>query len=166
MKTARIFFMLSIALCTSCATRPPRNLDNGLPGVKTEAYRPRIAPIGLALASGLAYGIHETVVHHPDRIPESWDRQWWDASRSWTNKYKAGDPAQGEKFPGSTTVLVWATDAKHAFGTAHRLTMFASGVTLTIGEKRPTWHYIADAALSFAAFGIGFHSMYSLAFRP
>lgn len=153
-----------LALFCGCARRTT-NLETGLPGVKTQAYRPRLAPIGLALASGVAYGIHETVVHHPYRIPASWDRQWWDASVSWTNKYAAGDPARGEKFPLSTTALAWATDAKHAFGTAHRITLFSAGVTITIGEKRPTWHYFADAALSAAAFGIGFHSMYSVAFR-
>jgi len=154
-----------ILLCASCATQRPRNLDNGLPGVRTEAstdsHVPRIAPIALAFVSGMLYGTHETVVHHPHRIPSSWDRQWWDASVSWRNKYAGGDPRNGERFWMSTTALVWATDAKHLFGTTHRATLFASGVTITLGEKRPVWHYLVDAGLSFVAFGVGFHTIYS-----
>lgn len=164
MRTLLLFFLITNY---SCARRTT-NLDTGLPGVRTEAvaYRPRLAPIGLALASGAAYGVHETVVHHPDRIPASWDRQYWDARVSWTNKYAGGNPAGGEKFPGSTTALAWLTDAKHLFGSTHRVTLFAAGVTVALGDRRPAWHYLADAGLSFAAFSIGFHGVYSLAFRP
>lgn len=49
---------------------------------------------GLSLASGLCYGIHETVVHKPNRIPDNWNRRWWDSRESWRNKYADGDPAQ------------------------------------------------------------------------
>lgn len=129
------------------------------------AYRPRPVPMALAAASGACYGIHETVVHHPDRIPDSWDRQWWDAGVSWTNKYRGGSPANGEKFFGSTTFLAWTTDAKHLFGTAHRITLAGSAFTIGLGEKRPFLHYVADFGLSFVAYSVGFHATYSLAFK-
>jgi hypothetical protein len=153
-----------LAICAICAcSRRSTNLDNGLPGVhvKIQQHVPRIAPIALAFVSGMLYGTHETVVHHPHRIPDSWDRQWWDASVSWRNKYAGGDPRNGERFWMSTNVLAWTTDAKHLFGTTHRATLFASGVTITLGERRPAWHYLIDAGLSFVAFGVGFHTIYS-----
>jgi len=121
-------------------------------------YKPRVYSVVLSAFSGASYGVHETVVHHPYRIPKSWDQQYWDARISWTNKY-AEDGS--EKFFGSTTFLAWTTDAKHLFGTVHRATLFGAGVTIGIGEKRPVWHYLCDAGLSFVAFSIGFHSVYS-----
>jgi hypothetical protein len=120
-----------------------------------------VPAVGLALLSGALYGAHETVVHHPHRIPGGWNRNFWDNDISWRNKYAGGVPENGPRFPGSTTVFAWATDAKHALGTGHRATLFLSGVTITLGEKKPVWHYAVDAALSSVAFGLGFHTIYS-----
>lgn len=41
------------------------------------------------------------------------DELFWNPSLSWRNKYKNGDPAQGEKFLLSTGALVLFTDAWH-----------------------------------------------------
>lgn len=116
-----------------------------------------ILPASLAFASGAAWGMHETCVHHPDRLPASWNKQWWDARVSWTNK--------GTSLWGST-YGAFGKDAKHTFGTLHRWTGFAAGVTVGIGAKRPWWHYALDAAVSSAAFSIGFHTVYTVVFRP
>jgi hypothetical protein len=40
-------------------------------------------------------------------------RQWLDPQVSWRNKWKNGDPQQGEAFPLSSTALVAVTDAWH-----------------------------------------------------
>jgi hypothetical protein len=152
--------LLIFSLLVCCACTAPRKAHN-----TQQPYRPRLAPIGLALASGAAYGVHETVVHHPHLIPGAWNKQWWDGTVSWRNKYRNGDPDMGPKFPLSTTALVWTTDAKHLFGSVHRATLFGAGVTLTLGEKRPVWHYLADAGLSFAAFSTGFHGVYTIGFK-
>ena len=127
-------------------------------------WRKAIAPASFALVSGGAWGFHETSVHHPDRFPDSWNPNYWDARVSWKNKYYRNDPQNGAKYLGSTTFLAWTTDSKHLFGTIHRVAMFGAGVTITIGEKRKWWHYGADAAISYAAFAVGFHSVYSLSF--
>lgn len=120
----------------------------------------------LAFIAGSSWGVHETVVHHPNRIPAHWNQQYWNADLSWRNKYKNGSPAQGEAFPGSTTVLVWTTDAKHLFATTNRQTMLMTGMVIGIGCKRPWWHYAIDLGVSALAFGVGFHGTYSLGFRP
>ena len=41
-------------------------------------------------------------------------RQWLDPRLSWHNKWKNGDPKQGEAFPLSSSALVGLTDAWHA----------------------------------------------------
>lgn len=132
-----------------------------------QRYQPRYASFVLSAVSGASWGIHETSVHHPNRFPESWNKQFWDNSLSWRNKYQDGNPTMGPKYWGSTSFLAWTTDAKHLFGTVHRGTLFAAGLTITIGEKqkRKWWHYAADIGLSYLAYTGGFHATYSLAFR-
>lgn len=51
---------------------------------------------------------------------------WFDKDKSWRNKYKNGDPKQGEKFFGSTTFLVWLTDGWHLFQTVFYVTFVFS----------------------------------------
>ena len=101
-----------------------------------QRYQPRYASFVLSAVSGASWGIHETSVHHPNRFPESWNKQFWDNSLSWRNKYQDGNPTMGPKYWGSTSFLAWTTDAKHLFGTVHRGTLFAAGLTITIGENK------------------------------
>ena len=42
---------------------------------------------------------------------------FWDFNKSWINKWKNGDKAQGEKFWGSSTFFVAFTDVWHLFKT-------------------------------------------------
>lgn len=43
------------------------------------------------------------------------NKEWFDPSESWKNKYKDRDPQKGAAFFGSTTFLSWITDAWHFF---------------------------------------------------
>jgi hypothetical protein len=145
---------------TSHPRSTARKKNYSLPGVTT-AHAPNIPSIALGFVSGAFFGVHETVVHRPGRIPPRWNRDWWEPSRSWQNKYAGGDPRNGPRFPGSTGALEFTTGAKPFFGTGHRTMLFLSGVTLTIGERKPLWHYAVDFGLSALAFNLGYHSMYS-----
>lgn len=127
-------------------------------------WKRALVPAGLSGLSGAAWAFHETSVHHPDRFPESWDRQFWDGRVSWRNKYRGGSPENGEAFLGSTTFLAWTTDSKHLMGTIHRGALFAAGVTISIGEQRPAWHYLVDLGVSFVAFSGCFHAIYTVGF--
>lgn len=116
---------------------------------------------GFGLIGGTAYGIHETAVHKPWNFPKSWNPQYWDASKSWTNKYWQGEPSRGPKFPGSNTFLVALTDAKHMSSTVHKAALLGAGFTIGFGERRPWWHYAADAVIGFAAYSVGFYATYT-----
>lgn len=161
MKKILLLIIVSVFWCCS---GPAKIRNRQQPAFKYDIKRPLIGA-GFAAISGASWGFHETAVHHSSRMPAGWNRQFWDGEISWRNKYKNGDPAQGANFWGSTTFLAWTTDAKHLFGTAHRVTMFGAGLSLTIGEKRPVWHYLIDTGISFAAFSIGFHSVYTIGFK-
>jgi len=147
MKTAMFFLCLLCSLSAQAQTK-----YNWKRGALTA---------GFGFIGGAAMGVHETAVHKPWNFPDKWDPQYWDASKSWTNKYQNGDPEQGPKFPLSTTALVWTTDAKHMSATVHRAAILGAGITIGFGERRPWWQYVADAVLGFAAYSTAFHMGYT-----
>ena len=151
-----------LLVAASCATKR-RALDTGLPGVTTHAdpHTPNMPAIGLAFFSGACWGVHQTVVRRTERLPGGWSRNWWEPSQSWRNRYAGGDPRNGPRFPGSTGVLGWTTEAQTLFGTGHRAALFASGLTITLGQRKPVWHYAVDVALNGVAFSLGYHTLYS-----
>ena len=122
-----------------------------------------ILPASLAFVSGASWGIHETCVNWPDRIPPSWNEYFWDNRVSWENKWKRSEDGQLiqpliPRFFGANTFLVATTDAKHLFASVHRWGMLGTGISIGIGQKRPWWHYAADAGISALAYGIGFQT--------
>jgi len=122
-----------------------------------------VAIAGIGFIGGTSWGVHETSVHKPWNFPDNWDPQWWDASKSWTNKYKNGDPALGAKYPGSNTWFVFLSDAKHLSATGHRASLLAGGIMVgvTIGQKKPWDHILVDAIMFAIGYAIGFNLAYT-----
>jgi hypothetical protein len=81
---------------------------------------------------------------------------WFDSSVSWKNKYKNGDQTQGAKFFGSTTFLVWTTDAWHFFQMLFLTTMFLSIVVYV-----PIVYWLIDFVIYRIVFGFIFELFYS-----
>ena len=61
---------------------------------------------------------------------------WW-TKDSWMNKWKNGNPKEGERFPGSSTVFVWVTDAWH-FANTLQMTMYLFAVSAASNIHVPT----------------------------
>jgi len=125
---------------------------------------------GLGLISGAARGLNQTIAFHPDRFfaryPDA-NRRYWDNSVSWRNKWRNGDPQQGEAFPGSSTVFVWSTDALHLSGTISNVTGVAS-LTIPLYKgcgKMNLWRHLAQVGITSAGYWLGFHSVYSWWFQ-
>lgn len=120
----------------------------------------------LIALGGASYGLKETVTHHypafEARFPNA-DQSWWNPALSWHSKYEGGIPAQGPAFPGSTTVLVFLTDAYHFFGECDRLYSRIGFVLLTLClyNSRRLWPAVL---LGFLVWSAGFHLIYSLIF--
>lgn len=51
--------------------------------------------------------------HYSISVFKNWNSTFWDTKESSTNKYKNGNPEDGERFIGSTTVFVFLTDGWH-----------------------------------------------------
>ncbi|MBK8706625.1 MAG: hypothetical protein IPN33_25650 [Saprospiraceae bacterium] len=157
-----IRILIFAILLSACST--PRKLETGRDFEKAYRWQRAIAPAALSFAGGVCYGFHETVVHHPDRIPANWNKQWWDSRQSWRNKYKDGDPVNGPAWFGAEYVT-FGQDAKHTFATGYRYTTLAAGICIGLGQRRPAWHYAADIGISFVCAAVGFHGIYSGFFK-
>ena len=78
---------------------------------------------------------------------------------SWQNKWKNGDRKQGERFFGSSTFLVWTTDAWHLFKT-----LMLACYSIAIVTYSPMIHPIVDAIAYWIIFGIVFELFWAKIF--
>lgn len=67
----------------------------------------------LVILSSISEAIMDTIMFHYDRsvFIEKQNQQFWNPELSWKNKYKTD--LKTPKFPGSTTIFVFLTDAWH-----------------------------------------------------
>ena len=78
---------------------------------------------------------------------------------SWQNKWKNGNRKQGERFFGSSTFLVWTTDAWHLFKT-----LMLACYSIAIVTYSPMIHPIVDAIAYWIVFGIVFELFWAKIF--
>ena len=131
-----------------------------------ELNKPEIT-IPFALFAGMCDGVSQTLYSHyyafENLFPEAND-QYWNPYQSWTNKYRNGDPGQGPKFIGSTTVFVSMTDAFHLLRTLNKLNLVTLGA-LEFSEKRTWQEYVIDLILYSAVYSAGFTLTYDIIFK-
>ncbi len=131
-----------------------------------ELNKPQIT-VPFALFAGMCDGVSQTLYAHyyafENKFPDA-NEQYWNPYESWTNKYMHNDPAQGEKFFGSTTVFVFSTDAYHLFRTINKLNLVTLGA-LEFSDKRPFLNYVADFILYSAVYSAGFTLTYEVFFK-
>lgn len=78
--------------------------------------------------------------HYGRSIFKDLNPQYWNMrGESWKNKWKNGDPKQGERFFLSSTVLVFLTDAFHLFKTL-QLTFFQLAIISVFFFGLPVFH--------------------------
>ena len=92
-------------------------------------------PLLLTVLGGICNSVMDTITYHyaTSIFATLSNQQWWDPQLSWTNKWKNGDPEQGEAWLGSSTVFVWVTDAWHLFKSIFLSLLFAAGIALAHG---------------------------------
>lgn len=93
--------------------------------------------------------------------------QFWNPKISHLNKYKDGDPENGPRFIGSTTVFVWTTDAWHMAKSGMMMFMTAAAVIVALMTP-PIPPYVLNYLLVFGIFRMlymmGFHTTYTILF--
>ena len=114
-------------------------------------------------------GICDSLQFHYDTsfAAEYENEQFWNPQVSYKNKWEGGMKANGERFPGSSTVFVWTTDAWHLFQTV-QYALIRLAVTLllvlpfSITREPRLWHSVAVYAALWVVQAAGFHLFYTL----
>ena len=89
---------------------------------------------------------------------------FWNPDESWVNKWKNGNPDEGEKFLFSSTALVWTTDGYHLMRTLRNCTMIAA-LTINIGDKKPLKQYLIEALIYYVSYTAGFNFTYNVIYK-
>lgn len=139
---------------------------NILPEKKKErkTFWKDFAGYAILATAGAANGMRDAYVAEPSIFQSRFgaSKNGWFGSESWRNKYKNGNPDDGEKFLGSTSILAPTTDFYH-FSGAMRTTGLIAGTTLiTIGEKKPFWHYVLKVTAGGVVYGLSSHVSYNM----
>ncbi len=123
----------------------------------------------LVFLSGASYGVSQTVNYHyayfKTECPAANDQYWDVYGGSWRNKYKNGDPAQGEAFLGSTSIFSFATDGYHLTRTISHLTLTAAMILKLNDLDKRWWMYPIEFIGYSIAYSAGFHLTYTFIFN-
>jgi len=111
-----------------------------------------IAAISNAIMDVLSY-------RYQTSIFVNFSKNWWNPSVSWKNKWKNGNPEQGERFWGSSRWFVRFTDAWHFF----QGLMFTCFMVCIVIYK-PVFSGLIDFALMYLIFTTTFQLFYSKIF--
>lgn len=114
--------------------------------------------------SGAFDGTAEAIRYHYPQVKKllpGINDQFWNTSLSWKNKYKNGDPAQGDAYFLSSTALVFTTDAFHLFRMCSNVAMIGA-VVIKIGEKKKWYYYFIDASIYYISYNVGFTLIYDV----
>lgn len=114
----------------------------------------------LLFISGISKAVQDKVnFHFTKSIFTKYNPQFWDILYSWMNKWKDGIPERGEKFFGSSTFLVWWTDAWHRFGMIREVS-FATAFFL-LGTYSTWYISIIGYAFSKIIFELFFRKIFT-----
>ncbi|NPV13271.1 MAG: hypothetical protein HPY57_16040 [Ignavibacteria bacterium] len=124
-----------------------------------------ILTIFFILIAGIFKAIMDTLQFHFDKsIFINNNKNWWNPSISWKNKYKNNDPKQGPKFFGSTTFLVSLTDAWHFFQMLFLTSIFL-GLVFYIPFFSVSYTWIFDFVIYRIIFSSSFNLFYDYLLR-
>jgi hypothetical protein len=114
------------------------------------------------IIAGIAEGVMDTLQFHyqVSKFKDFKNHLFWDPYHSWRNKYKNGNPEEGERFRFSTTLLVGFTDAWHFFKLLRNLSIFIAVFTLLIFGGKSIATSLLLTALLRVVFGFAFTTMY------
>lgn len=131
----------------------------------SQKWKPIAARSSLMFVSGFADGTSEVLkvkYESFDRVMNLND-QWWDYNKSWTNKYSTYPK---ERFPLSTTALVWVTDGYHCMRMIRNCTMItAIVIPLNHGKKKPFKQYLFEGAIYYVSYTAGFNTAYNIIYK-
>lgn len=153
-----------VLLVTACACFS-QNLEEDLKKLRKKRLNNYILTGSLTLISGAADGVNQALMYQYGGFKKVFpgaNDKFWKPSLSGANKYKNGDPAQGAKFPGSRTWLVFLTDGYHLTRFADHLFLSGAIAFKIAGHEKKKWYiYVAEAAGYWLINRVGFCLTYN-----
>lgn len=123
-----------------------------------KSYLPSITCVFL---SGATDGLRDASMYRMDG-----KGAFWNGKQSWLNKYKNRDIKQGAAYFGSTSFLVWTTDAAHL---SNMFTHQFDGMALAFApedKNKRFFHVFLKVAAYNAIRGISHAIVYDVIFKP
>lgn len=131
------------------------------------SLRSMLAALFLVCA-GMCNGVMDSLqFHYPATVfsnPARFNQQFWNPAVSWKNKYRNGDPKQGEAFPASSTALVFVTDGWHLAKFLMLKLFLLTVVVFRPFSRRDGYSLMQAGGLNVAAF-ITLHLCFQLGFK-
>lgn len=117
----------------------------------------------LFILAGLCEAVMDKLQFHYDfSIFRNMKNQlFWNPQLSWRNKYKNGDPLNGEKFFLSKSLFVGFTDAWHLFKLLRTLFIF-SGIYFLFTHCVSQMHCLIFVIIARIVFGLSFTLFFGL----
>jgi hypothetical protein len=101
--------------------------------------------------------------HFDESIFVSWKRKFWDSEYSWQNKWKEGFAELGERFPFSSTILVFLTDGWHLMQFIFLNSLFVAFFLIAL-QDFTTREAIVHLIILRALFGVFFELFFKYIF--
>lgn len=144
------------------------NLISAEIALEEEGYYPgevrwgkEVPALACMFAAGMINGVNQDLMFHYNEFQNTFPNanpEFWDPSISWRNKYKNGDPSQGEAFLGSSTIFVAATDGYHATIAGRNLMITTS---ICLSPRSRSWKSILKRTVLYTlTYSVGFELMY------
>lgn len=83
-----------------------------------------IEAIAMIFLSGISEGIMDWIQFRLNAGHHLYSSMFWNPKYSWRNKWKNGDPRQGERFWQSSRLFVFVTDGWHLMKMSRNLLLF------------------------------------------
>ena len=131
-----------------------------IPFFASAQYKIQPLPVSLMFSAGAAKGTADFLQYH-----YTGNNQFLNPDLSWYNKWKNGDPKQGEAFLGSSTIFVCFTDGWHLANTVNKYCCIGAMCVQIGGKKNPFKHYLYDFAIYSLAYSAGFCLTYEIIFK-
>jgi hypothetical protein len=163
-----ILFIISICLFSKYSEA--QNTDSVLqitgrqPQKMFQNYKREILPLSLVFLAGAVDGLNQVIAYQYPSFKKAFpnaSNQFWSKEISFKNKYKNGDPAQGERFPGSKGILVFLTDGYHMTRFSEHLFLSGALAFKITGQKQKWYYYLIEAASYWLINRAGFVLIYN-----
>lgn len=156
-----IIYLSAILITRSCKCQQVIPLEKYMSYTYKTPIKKYIPSILSVFGAGLTDGFRDASMYRMDGA-----NNFWNGKQSWLNKYKNRDITQGRAYFGSTSFLVWTTDAPHGFNIlTHQFNGMALAFMPPDNNKR-FLHILLKVAAYNTIRQVGHYIVYDLIYKP